>query len=112
MSIPRISVDASLLTRISWQRRMELSVDQSGYIVVLSTVLCLCFGLVLLSFSSKETKKDGQTDAMKDGQTDAVKDGQNDGTKSTKRIKKYANGDIYEGEIRKSDLHKASSIIF
>ena len=96
---------------------MELSVDKSGYIVILSTVLCLCFGLVLLSFSFKDAKKDGQTGAtkdgqtgaMKDGQTDAMKDGQTDAMKTTKRIKKYANGDIYEGEIRKSNLYKASS---
>ena len=63
--------------------RMELPSGSNDYIVVISTMLCVFFGLLLL-FIGCVTKKNTIT--------------QPDVTKSAKRrLKKYDNGDVYEG---------------
>ena len=64
---------------------MELSLDRDGYIVILSTALCLVFGLTLLSFAFKRAVREGQSEVMK----------------STKRSIMYDNGDVYIGDIQK-----------
>ena len=62
---------------------MELPPGSNDYIVIISTMLCVFFGLLLL-FIGCMTKKNTIT--------------QPDVTKSAKRrLKKYDNGDVYEG---------------